>query len=108
MDLQEYRVILAPEVDEKLDEIYDYLSENFSEQVTQKKIEKILTALDSLCIFPERGFDADVKCGKKIEPPHQTRGITIKPDYIALYRIEGNVVRVGHLFHTRSDYMKLF
>ncbi len=52
-------------------------------------------------------FNADNRFGKQIDPLHLTRGYVIGKDYIALYRVVKNELRVGHLFATKSDYVKL-
>lgn len=107
MEFERYSVVLAPAVENELAAIYGYFSENFSEEVAKRRLTMIVEALESLQIFPERGFNADNRFGKHIDPPHLTRGYVIGKDYIALYRVSGQEVRVGHLFATKSDYMKL-
>ncbi|MFZ2570304.1 MAG: hypothetical protein WAX08_02360 [Streptococcus suis] len=52
-------------------------------------------------------FNADNRFGKQIDPLHLTRGYVIGKDYIALYCVVKNELRVGHLFATKSDYVKL-
>ncbi|HEL2056642.1 TPA: type II toxin-antitoxin system RelE/ParE family toxin [Streptococcus suis] len=107
MEFESYSVILAPTVEKELAAIYAYFSEQFSEEIAKKRIGMIVEALESLRIFPERGFNADNRFGKQIDPPHLTRGYLIGKDYIALYRVVENEVRVGHFFATKSDYVKL-
>ncbi|HFI0403177.1 TPA: type II toxin-antitoxin system RelE/ParE family toxin [Streptococcus suis] len=107
MEFESYSVILAPAVDKELADIYAYFSEQFSEEIAKRRIGMIVEALESLQIFPERGFNADNRFGKQIDSPHLTRGYVIGKDYIALYHVVKNEVRVGHLFATKSDYVKL-
>ena len=107
MEFESYSVILAPAVEKELAAIYAYFSEQFSEETAKRRISMIVEALESLQIFPERGFNADSRFGKQIDPPYLTRGYVIGKDYIALYRVVKNEVRVGHLFATKSDYVKL-
>ncbi|KXT83897.1 hypothetical protein STRDD11_01236 [Streptococcus sp. DD11] len=102
-----YTVILAPAVERELDAIYTYLSEHFSEDAARKRIAMIVETLEGLQVFPERGFNADNRFGRQINPPHITRGYVIGKSYIALYRVEEAEVRVGQLFSTKSDYVKL-
>lgn len=108
MEFDTYSVILAPAVEQELDSILDYYFEKGWEETGKKKIKELLDSIQSLSIFPERGFDADNRFGKKIDPPFQTRGFVLSKDYLVLYRIEDLIVRVSHLLPTRSDYMKLF
>lgn len=107
MEFETYAVILAPVVEEELDKVYRYFLENASEEVAKRQLTMIVEALESLQIFPERGFDADSRFGRIINPHHKTRGYIIKKDYIALYQIVEKEVRIGHLFATKSDYVKL-
>lgn len=107
MEFESHSVILAPAVEQELAAIYAYFSEQFSEEIAKRRIGMIVEALESLRIFPERGFNADNRFGKQIDPPHLTRGYVIGKDYIALYRVVENEVRVGHFFATKSDYVKL-
>lgn len=107
MGSKQYSVILAPAVNEEIDNIYSYFSAHFSEELAKRRIVMILEALESLQIFPERGFDADNRFGQLINPPHLTRGYVIDKAYIVLYQIIGQEVRIGQLFATKSDYVKL-
>ena len=107
MEFESYSVILAPAVEKELAAIYAYFSEQFSEETAKRRISMIVQALESLQIFPERGFNADNRFSKQIDPPYLTRGYVIGKDYIALYRVVEKEVRVGHLFATKSDYLKL-
>ena len=59
-------------------------------------------------VIPQAGFDADEKFGKKLDPRHQTRGLTLSKDYIVLYTIVEDTVRLAYLLPSKSDYMKLF
>ena len=107
MEFESYSLILAPAVEKELAAIYAYFSEQFSEETAKRRISMIVEALESLQIFPERGFNADSRFGKQIDPLHLTRGYVIGKDYIDLYRVVKNELRVGHLFATKSDYVKL-
>jgi plasmid stabilization system protein ParE len=108
MEFESYSLILAPAVEKELAAIYAYFSEQFSEETAKRRISMIVEALESLQIFPERGFNADSRFGKQIDPPHLTRGYVIGKDYIApSIAWSQNEVRVGHLFATKSDYVKL-
>lgn len=107
MAFETYEVLLAPAVEKEIDAIYDYFVQHFSEETARRRVKMIIESLESLQVFPERGFDADNRFGKQINPPHVTRGYVIEKDYIALYQVVYQEVRVGHLFATKSDYLKL-
>ena len=64
--------------------------------------------INRLEIFPQAGFDADEKFGKRLDPHYQTRGLTLSKDYIVLYTIVEDTVRLAYLLPSKSDYMKLF
>ncbi|HGK8167444.1 TPA: type II toxin-antitoxin system mRNA interferase toxin, RelE/StbE family [Streptococcus pyogenes] len=104
MDYKKYQIIYAPDVLEKLKEIRDYISQNYSSTSGQRKMEQIISDIEKLEVFREVGFDADEKYGSKIIHYHSTKG------YIVLYHIEGeeNRVVIDYLLPTQSDYIKLF
>lgn len=109
MDYKKYKIIYAPRVFEALDEIYDYIVSEFnSEQSAKRKIASIRKDIERLEVFPEGGFDADEKFGLSLDPKYKTRGLTLSRDYIVLYTIIDDTVRVSYLLSTKSDYMKLF
>ncbi|HEL1549972.1 TPA: type II toxin-antitoxin system mRNA interferase toxin, RelE/StbE family [Streptococcus suis] len=109
MDYKKYRIIYASRVFDTLDEIYNYIANELgSVESARKKVASIREDMKRLEIFPEGGFDADEKFGKKLDSKYKTRGLTLSKDYIVLYNIFKDTVRVVHLLPTRSDYMKLF
>lgn len=110
MDYKKYQVTILPIVLQKINDTFDYLETNFSEEYAKNRVKLIFDALEDLAILPERGFNADDKFQKKIDNRYPTRGITIKKEYIALYFIDDmrEEVVVTHLLPSRSDYIKLF
>lgn len=109
MDYKKYKIIYAPRVFDTLDEIYNYIANELgSVESARKKIANIRKDIERLEVFPEGGFDADEKFGKRLDPNYQTRGLTLRKDYIVLYNIFEDTVRIAYLLATRSDYMKLF
>ncbi|RCW15962.1 hypothetical protein CAC02_10725 [Streptococcus gallolyticus] len=108
-EIKEYNISLSPSVENSLDEIYDYISIHFSDSYANSRINDILNGIDTLKIFPEAGFNADEKLGKKIDSEHETRGMPLKKDYLVLYNIDkdNGVVKIAYLFSIKSDYMKL-
>lgn len=109
MDYKTYKIIYAPKVFDTLDEIYNYIANEIgSVESAKKKIVSIRNDIQRLEIFPEGGFDADEKFGHRSDPKYKTRGLTLSKDYIVLYNILEDTVRIAYLLATKSDYMKLF
>lgn len=109
MDYKKYRIIYSSRVFKTLDEIYNYIANEIgSVESARKKVASIRQDIKRLEVFPEGGFDADEKFGKTLDPKYKTRGLTLSKDYIVLYNILDDTVRIAHLLPTRSDYMKLF
>ena len=104
----DYNIILLPDVEEKIVSIKSYISLNFSKELGDKVADDILSGLSILKIFPEAGFDADLKY-RKFDPQHKTRGIVMKK-YIAFYYIveEEKKVVVTKLFSVKENPIKLF
>ena len=84
MEYKKYQIIYAPDVLEKLKEIRDYISQNYSSTSGQRKMEQIINDIEKLEVFPEVGFDADEKYGSEISNYHSTRCYTLSKDYIVL------------------------
>lgn len=106
----DYNIILLPSVEKKIFSIKSYISLNFSEELGNKAADDIISGISILKIFPEAGFDADLRYGKTLAPGYKTRGITIKKKYIVLYHIMeyDKKVVVSHLSSTKEDPIKLF
>ncbi|HEW4830042.1 TPA: type II toxin-antitoxin system RelE/ParE family toxin [Streptococcus pneumoniae] len=109
MDYKRYRILYSPRVIDSLDKIYQYIAEEIgSVEAARRKVANIRKDINRLEIFPQAGFDADEKFGKKLDPRYQTRGWTLSKDYIVLYTIVEDTVRLAYLLPSKSDYMKLF
>lgn len=111
MESKVYDIRYSPRVVRTLMEIKEYILEiSKSENIANNNIDKLVKGIELLKLFPEAGFNADEKFGKKIDPDKTIRGFTLKKNYIALYDIDdGNlVVNIRYLLATKSDYMKLF
>ena len=109
MDYKKYKLVYSQRVIDTLDDIYHYIANEIGSTVNaKKKVASIRKDLQRLEIFPEGGFDADEKFGKCLDPKHKTRGLTLSKDYIVLYNIFEDEVRIAYLLSTRSDYMDLF
>ena len=109
MDYKKYRILYSPRVIDSLDKIYQYIAEEIgSVEAARRKVASIRKDINRLEIFPQAGFDADEKFGKKLDPRYQTRGLTLSKDYIVLYTIFEDTVRLAYLLPSKSDYMKLF
>lgn len=105
-----YEVRFTPEVNHKLRSIKNYIAIHFSESAANKKVNDIIKSLAVLEVFPDGGFNADERYGKKFDTRFLTRGLTLKRDYIALYFVDekNKTVVVTHLSSTKEDPIKIF
>ena len=109
MDYKKYKLIYSQRVIDTLDDIYNYIVNELGSTVNaKKKIASIRKDLQRLEFFPEGGFDADEKFGKRLDPKYKTKGLTLSKDYITLYNIFEDEVRIAYLLPIRSNYMDLF
>ena len=109
MNYKRYRILYSPRVIDSLDKIYQYIAEEIgSVEAARRKVANIRKDINRLEIFPQAGFDADEKFGKKLDSHYPTRGLTLSKDYIVLYTIVEDTVRLSYLLPSKSDYMKLF
>lgn len=107
MDYKTYEIVVASNVFDKLTEIEDYISTNFSQTAAKKRVKGIVDGFHGLKTFPQVGFDADDRIGFRIDSRHFVRGVVLLGKYIALYYIEEEIARVTivYLFSTSEDYM---
>lgn len=109
--MDKYQVNVPTGIYDQLSEIRSYISDNLqSPDAADKAVREIIEGMRSLEVFPERGFNADERYEKKLNPNAITRGLPLKKDYIVLYDVdvENKIVHVRYLLPTKSDYMKLF
>lgn len=107
MDYKSYEIVIAPGVLDKVSEIADYISSNFSETSAKKRVKDLFEGFETLKTFPQVGFDADERVGFRIDAKHFIRGVVILGKYIALYYIDEERARVNiaYLFSTSEDYI---
>lgn len=107
---KQYRLIIAPQVIEKIEHIRDYLLTKASKETVTRFLDKLLFGLEGLCLFPEAGFDADEKLGVTIDDRYAMRGMILHGQYIVFYWIDDSqkTVNIAYLFSTREDYYKAF
>lgn len=110
--MKTYEVIISPKVVEQIKIIKNYISNvKLNPVVAKKTATNIIKEIESLSIFPNRGFNADEKIGVQIDLEVKTYGIIIlKGKYIVLYTIneERHTVEVVYLFSTQTEYAKFF
>lgn len=108
-NFRRYEVSLSDQAKQDLREIHSYILLNFySQQSADAKIDLILTALETLQIFPEacplvssRGYGELTADGKHY------RYMPIE-NYLAFYYIEGHQVYVARVLSSRQDWARLF
>lgn len=107
LDYKSYEIVIAPGVLDKVSEIADYISSNFSETSAKKRVKDLFEGFETLKTFPQVGFDADERVGFRIDAKHFIRGVVILGKYIALYYIDEERARVNiaYLFSTSEDYI---
>ncbi|MGV3145808.1 type II toxin-antitoxin system RelE/ParE family toxin [Streptococcus parasuis] len=111
--MEKYRVIISPRLIEQIKSIRDYVANvKLSPETAERLVTAIFDEIESLELFPERGFDVDEKIGVKIDKNgRSSRGITIQNGkYIVIYTVnqEAHSVEVAFLFLSKTDYAKLF
>jgi addiction module RelE/StbE family toxin len=110
--MEKYRVIISPKLIEQIKSIRDYVANvKLSPETAERLVTAIFDEIESLELFPERGFDADEKIGVKIDKNgRSSRGIIIQNGkYIVIYTVnqEEHIVEVAFLFSSKTDYAKL-
>lgn len=60
--MEKYRVIISPKLIEQIKSIRDYVANvKLSPETAERLVTAIFDEIESLELFPERGFDADEK-----------------------------------------------
>ena len=110
--MDKYIVQIPRPILDQVKSIKNYISDILQSPLTaEKRSRAIIKDLRSLEFFPQRGFDADEKVGRQIASQVKTRGILVADKkYMVFYTIdeEKKLVKVSHLFSTKSDCAKLF
>ena len=110
--MDKYTVQVPPAIFDQISSIKRYIEEILqSPLAAEKKVRSILKGIKSLESFPERGFDADAKVGRKISKTVSTKGILINNrKFLLFYTIneKEKVVHITHLLSSQTDYAKLF
>ena len=107
--LKRYQVFLADRAKQDLRDIHDYILVNFySQQAADGKVDLLLSALETLELFPEacpqvssRGYGDMTNDGK----PYRYMPIE---NYLAFYYIEKHTVYVARILGAKQDWVKIF
>ena len=107
--LKRYQVFLADQAKQDLRDIHDYILVNFySQQAADGKVDLLLSALETLELFPElcplvssRGYGEMTNDGK----PYRYMPIE---NYLAFYYMEKQTVYVARILGAKQDWVKIF
>lgn len=107
--LKRYQVFLADRAKQDLRDIHDYILVNFySQQAADGKVDLLLSALETLELFPEacplvssRGYGEMTNDGK----PYRYMPID---NYLAFSYMEKHTVYVARILSAEQDWVKIF
>ena len=107
--LKRYQVFLADRAKQDLRDIHDYILVNFySQQAADGKVDLLLSALETLELFPEacplvssRGYGDMTNDGK----PYRYMPIE---NYLAFSYMEKHTVYVARILSAKQDWVKIF
>lgn len=104
----DYNVVLSDPAKNDLREIHEYILTNFfSQQSADAKVDLILKALEVLINFPE-GFPTVASRGYgQLVNDKNYRYMPIE-NYIAFFYIDRHKVYVSRILNSRQDWAKLF
>lgn len=108
--LTSYKIRLSSRAREDLYQIRDYIANQLkAPQTANKVIDKLTSSFSRLALFPQAGFDADQKIGRRLNPSFKTYGYVYKR-YIIFYTIHETAgdVLISHILDSRSEYLSLF
>lgn len=107
--LKRYQVFLADRAKQDLRDIHDYILVNFySQQAADGKVDLLLSALETLELFPEacplvssRGY------GEIMNDEKPYRYMPIE-NYLAFSYMEKHTVYVARILSAKQDWVKIF
>ena len=99
----DYEVVLSPEFQNDLDDIWDYIGiENGNPEGAIRITEGILDAVSELASFPCRGrtvmLAGDLDSGYRY---------IVFEAYVIVYRIQRDIVQIARVVHHRQDYLRV-
>lgn len=101
--MQKNKVVYSPEAMNDLDEIWEYIySETLDKQISNRMINKILDAVDTLKDFSDVGAKlsgiTDIKCDYRF---------LVVEKYLVFYRTIEQTVYIDRVLSSRQNYLKI-
>jgi toxin ParE1/3/4 len=93
-------IILSPEADEDLIEIWSYLAQQASDRVADRQLSEIETVCSTLETWPHSGRKRD-------ELLAGVRSVPVHP-YVVFYRIRDEAIEIVRVVHGRRDIVSIF
>lgn len=90
-------VVFAPEAEDQLDELYDWIADQASPDVAERYVDRVIEHCESLPIYPFRGRSRD-----DIRPGLRTT--TFGKRTVIAFAVTDEVVLVVGIFHGGRDY----
>lgn len=97
-----YKVLYSPRAKEDLLKIKEYLSAEFSEEITKEKMRNVTASIKHLEEFPLMGR----AIGNQINVPTDYYYIIAEQNYV-FYRNENNQVKIIRVLNHRQDFMRI-
>ncbi|MCC3357770.1 type II toxin-antitoxin system RelE/ParE family toxin [Bacillus sp. REN16] len=95
------KVKYSPAALEDLQQIRDYILDNWGESVATKVLKKITSDIRRLEQYPLSGVDL----GKIIDVPTEYRYLFSEKNYV-FFRIELDIIRIVRVLNERQNYMQ--
>ncbi|QYF93148.1 type II toxin-antitoxin system RelE/ParE family toxin [Massilia sp. PAMC28688] len=92
-----YHVVFAPEAEEHLVSLYQYVAAASSPDIASRYAEAIVSYCESLCTFPNRGTARDnIRMGLRIT--------NYKKRVVIAYAVDGETISIIGIFYGGGDY----
>lgn len=95
------KIRYSPAALDDLQEIYNYISSNWGENVAKRALKKMTTDIRSLEQFPLLG----VALGETVNIPTDYRYLFSEKNYI-FYRLEMDKIKIVRVLNEHQEYMK--
>lgn len=105
-----YKLIITPEAEEDLDEIYDYILKRFlAPQAAENTMTNIRLAIEKVLEIPDLGIDVSNRVGRVFSKKHKLR-MQIAGNYLIFYISDARIqeIAVLRVTYQRRDWISLF
>ncbi|EFQ56258.1 type II toxin-antitoxin system RelE/ParE family toxin [Streptococcus downei] len=103
-----YKIVITPEAEEDLDQIYSYISQHFlSVQAADGTLANIKKTIVKLLEIPDLGIDVSNRLGRVFSESHRLRMI-LAGNYLVFYIVDQSSIVILRVLYQKRNWIELF